>query len=48
MKILYHNSEIERRELVISAADPLHFDRFITRFIKSASMCSLVYHAGIL
>jgi hypothetical protein len=34
-------SKIAQRRLIISAAEPLHFDSCITRFINSGSMCTL-------
>jgi hypothetical protein len=41
-------SEIDQHKLIILAAEPLHFDSYITRFIKSGSKCSLGCSGGIL
>jgi len=41
-------SEIAQRKLIISAAEPLHFDRLITRFIKSGSKSSLGCPGGLI
>jgi hypothetical protein len=32
--------EVAKRKLIISAAESLHLDRSITRFIKSGSKCN--------
>jgi len=39
-------SEIAQRNLIISAAEPLHFDKSITRFIKSGSRCGIRCFGG--
>ena len=41
-------NENAQRKLIISVAEPLHFDSSITRFIKSGSKCSLRCPWGIL
>jgi hypothetical protein len=41
-------NEIAQCKLMISAAEPLHFNSSITRFIKSGSMCILGYPGGLI
>jgi hypothetical protein len=41
-------SEIAQRKLIISAAEPLHFDSSTTRFITSGSRCSIHCLGGLI